>query len=117
MEDKKINTLFEEIKDEVSNYVSKRIELAKLQGFAKGSKAMASVAYTLFIFSCVVFALGFILITLAVFLGEEFGRMSIGFAIVSGLTLLVVIVALLAKKSFIKRLTNIVVALLMDEDK
>ena len=116
MEEKRVSTLFEEMKDDLSGYISNRFKLLKLQTYAKTSKTSALIGYGLIIIFSVLLALCMILTTLAIYLGEVFESMSLGFAIVSVLTILIVVVIILTRKSIKSKLTNIVVSLLMDDD-
>lgn len=117
MEDKKVSTLFEEMKDDVSDYVSNRLRLFKLQTYAKTSKSGASLIYTITAILLVLFAINFVFITLAIYLGEVLESMSLGFAIVSLFSIIVVIIIIMARKSIRSGLTNIIVSFLMDDDK
>ncbi len=116
MEEKKVSTLFEEIKDDLSVYISNRLKLLKLQTYAKTSKTSALLGYGIIIIFSVLLALCMVRTTLALYLGELLESMSLGFAIVSVLTILIVVVVILTRKSIKNRLTNIVVSLLMDDD-
>ncbi len=117
MEDKKVSTLFEEMKDDLSDYVSKRLRLLKLQTYTKTSKSGASLIYTIVAILLVLFALNFVFITLAIYLGEILESMSLGFAIVSLFAILIVAIIIMARKSIRRRLTNMIVSSLMNDDK
>ena len=54
--------------------------------------------------------------TLAIYIGELLESMSLGFAIVSAFTIIIVLIAILSRKSVKNKLTNIIVSLLMDDD-
>lgn len=116
MGEKKVSTLFEEMKDDLSIYISNRFQLLKLQTYAKTSKTSALLLYgVIFIFS-IFLALCMIFTTLAIYIGEILENMSLGFAIVSAVTILIVLIVTLARKSIKNKLTNIIVSLLMDDD-
>ena len=116
MEEKKVSTLFEEIKDDLSGYVSNRLEMLKLETYAKVSKTSALLGYGLIIVLLSLFAMSLIFTTLALYLGELLESISLGFAIVSLFTILIVIVIILVRKSIKNGLTNIIVSFLMDDD-
>ncbi len=116
MEEKKVSTLFEEMKDDLSVYISNRFKLLKLQTYAKTSKTSAFLIYGLIIIFSIMLALCMIFTTLGIYLGEVLESTSLGFAIVSAFTILIVVVIILARKSIKSSLTNIVVSLLMDDD-
>lgn len=116
MEEKKASTLFEEMKDDLSEYVSNRLKLLKLQTYAKTSKTSALLGYGVIIIFSLLLALCMTFTTLAIYLGELLESMSLGFAIVSAVTIVIVVVIILARKSIKNKLTNIMVSLLMDDD-
>ncbi len=116
MEEKKVSTLFEEMKDDLSEYVSNRLKLLKLQTYAKTSKTSALLGYGVIIIFSILLTLCMVLTTLAIYLGELLESMSLGFAIVSLFTILIVVVVILTRKSIKNKLTNIIVSLLMDDD-
>lgn len=116
MEEKKISSLYEEIKDDFSKYVTNRLKLFKLESYAKISQAASFLIYIFAIISLVVFVASFILITLALYLGEVLGIISLGFAIVTALLIFLVIVIMLARKSIKRKLRNVIISLLMDDD-
>ena len=116
MEEKKVSTLFEEMKDDLSGYVSNRLKLLKIQTYAKTSKTSALLGYGVIIIFSILLTLCMVLTTLAIYLGELLESMSLGFAIVSLFTILIVVVVILTRKSIKNKLTNIIVSLLMDDD-
>ena len=62
MEEKKVGTLFEEMKDDLADYVSDRLRLFKLQTYAKTSKSGAALIYTIVAILLILFALNFVFI-------------------------------------------------------
>lgn len=117
MEEKKVGTLFEEMKDDLADYVSDRLRLFKLQTYAKTSKSGAALIYTIVAILLVLFALNFVFIALAIFLGEILGSLSLGFAIVALFTIIVVAIIIRTRKSIRRGLTNRIVSSLMNDDK
>jgi len=117
MEEKKVSTLFEEMKDDLSGYVSNRLKLFKLQTYSKTSKSGALLLYAFIITMLILFALNLVFITVAIYLGEILESMSLGFGIVSSFTILVVLIIAMARKPIKRSLTNIIVSFLMDDDK
>lgn len=116
MEEKKVSTLFEEMRDDVSNYISSSFELGKLEVFEKVSLGSAAVSYGLIIAGIALVAIFFALVTAAVYLGELLGSLWAGFGIVSAFSILVLLILLLFKKQFNKRVTNVVIRFLMTQD-
>ena len=117
MEEKKVSTLFEEMKYDLSDYVSNRLRLLKLNTYSKTSKGGAALLYSIAAILLILFALNLVFITLAIYLGEVLKSMSLGFAIVALFAVLIVIVIIMARKSIKNSLTNSIVSSLMDDDK
>ena len=117
MEEKKVGTLFEEMKDDLADYVSDRLRLFKLQTYAKISKSGAALIYTFVAILLILFALNFAFITLAIFLGEILGSLALGFAIVALFAIIVVAIIIKTRKSIRRGLTNRIVSSLMNDDK
>ncbi|MDD2512350.1 MAG: phage holin family protein [Proteiniphilum sp.] len=116
MEDKKVSTLFEEMRDDVSRYITSTLELGKLEAFEKISLGSSAITYGLILGGVALFALLFLFITLALYLGELLQNAWAGFGIVTGFALLVLLVMLLMGKPFKKKVTNQVVRFLMNKD-
>ena len=116
MEDKTVSTLFEELKEDVSKYANDTIQLVKLQAFEKIGIGSANTAYSVLLIFFVLLALSLILITVGFYLGELFQSNWIGFGIVSGVTLLLLFILLLSKKSITKSITNKIIEFLMEDE-
>ena len=117
MEEKKVSTLFEEMKEELADYVSKRLRLFKLQSYSTTSKTGALLLYSIGIILLIVLVLSFIFTTLALYLGELLNSLPIGYAIVSLLTILFVMIIIKSKKSIVNSITNMIASSLMNDDK
>ena len=116
MEEKKVSTLFEEMRDDVSNYISSSLELGKLEVYEKVSLGSAAISYGLILAGITVIALFFTLVTAALYLGELLENPWAGFGIVSAFSILVLLIMLLLKKHFNKKITNGVIRFLMAQD-
>jgi membrane-bound ClpP family serine protease len=116
MEDKTVSTLFEELKENVSKYANDTIQLVKLQVFEKIGIGSGKTAYNILLIFFVLFALSLILITVGFYLGELFRSNWIGFGIVSVVTLLLLFILLLSKKSITKSITNKIIEFLMEDE-
>ena len=116
MEEKKVSTLFEEMRDDVTNYITNSLELGKLAAFEKISKGSSNISYFIVIGVVVFIAVFMLLITLALYLGQLLENMWAGFGIVSAAMLLILLVLILTKKSFKNSVTNKVVTFLMEQD-
>ena len=116
MEEKKVSTWFEEMREDIANYITSTLELGKLEIYEKISLGSSIISYGLIVSGIALIALLFALITAALYLGELLQSLWTGFAIVTGFTLFVLLILLLVKKPFKKRCTNKVVRFLMEKD-
>lgn len=116
MEEKKVSTLFEEMRDDISKYISSSLELGKLEVYEKVSLGSAAISFGLIIAGIALVAIFFALVTLALYLGELLESLWAGFGIVSAFSILVVLIMLLLKKSFKKKVTNGVIRFLVTQD-
>jgi hypothetical protein len=116
MEEKKVSTLFEDMRDDVSSYISGTLELGKLEVYEKISIGSASAAYGLIIAGIALFALVFVFITSAFYLAEILVSTWMGFGIVTLAAILLMFILLLLKKPVKRMITNSVVAFLMKKD-
>ncbi|MDR0422413.1 MAG: phage holin family protein [Proteiniphilum sp.] len=115
MEEKKVSTLFEDMRDDVSHYISSSFELGKLEVFEKISLGSAATGYALTVAGIILITLFFILLTLALYLGELLQNLWTGFGIVTALALLVLLTVLLLKKPFKRKITDEVIRFLMED--
>ncbi|MDD2328325.1 MAG: phage holin family protein [bacterium] len=116
MEEKKVSTLFEEMRDDVSRYITSTLELGKLEVYEKISLGSSAITYGLILGGVSLFALLFLFITVALYLGDLLQNSWAGFGIVTAFALLVLTVMLLVGKPFKKKMTNKVVRFLMESD-
>lgn len=116
MEEKKVSTLFEEMRDDISNYISSSLELGKLEVYEKVSLGSAAISYGLIIAGIALVAFFFALVTAALYLAELLESLWAGFGIVSAFSILVLLIMLLLKKRFNQKISNGVVRFLMTQD-
>src|SRR5690554_2291482 len=98
MEEKKVSTLFEDMRDDIGKYITSTLELGKLSAFEKISIGSSAFLYGLMLGAIALIALLFIFITAGLYLGELLNSYWQGFVIVSGFTIFVIIILLLCKK-------------------
>lgn len=116
MEEKKVSTLFEEMRDDVANYIRSTLELVKLETYEKVGIGLSSIVYGLIIGGILLIALLFIFLTVGFFLGKILENNTLGFAIVAGCAIIVTVVMLLLKKTFKTSVANRAVRFLMDRE-
>lgn len=116
MEEKKVSTLFEEMRDDVTNFISSSLELGKLEVYERVSLGSAVLSYGLIIGGIALIAIFFGLVAAALYLGELLQNYWAGFGIVAAFSILVLLILLLFKKQFSKTVTNNVVRFLRAQD-
>ena len=116
MEEKKVSTLFEDMRDDVSSYISNTFELGKLEVYEKISIGSAATAYGLIIAGTSLFALVFVFVTAAFYLAEVLGSTWMGFGVVALAAILFVLALKLFGKCIKRMITNRVVSFLMKKD-
>ena len=94
MEEKKVSTLFEEMRDDIGKYINSTLELGKLEAFEKFSLGSSAFLYGLIIAGAGLLASLFILVTAGLYLSELLDSLWLGFGIVAAFTLLVLIILL-----------------------
>ena len=113
MEEKKVSSLFEDIRDDVSSYISGTIELGKLEVYEKISIGSAATAYGLMIAGVSLFALVFVFITSAFYLAEVLDSTWKGFGVVALAGIFLVLILKLFRNGIKRMITNRVVSFLM----
>ena len=116
MEEKKVSTLFEEMRKDISNFINSTLELGKLEVFEKISLSASAIVYGLMLGSALVIALLFILVTAGLYLGEMLQSYWIGFGVVAAFALLITLIILISGRPFKKKFTSRVVRFLMKND-
>ena len=116
MEEKKVSTWFEEIREDIANYITSTFELGKLEIFEKISQASSSISYVLMLSGVALVIFLFVLIATALYLGELLQSSWMGFALVALFALLVLLILLMVKKPFKRRCTNKAVRFLMHKE-
>ena len=116
MEERKVSTWFEQIREDIVNYITSTLELGKLEVYEKISQASSIISYSLILSGVALVIFLFVLIAAALYLGELLQSSWMGFAIVAAFALLVLLILLMVKKPFKKRCTNNVVRFLMHKE-
>lgn len=116
MEDKTVTGLFEEMKSDVTSYVTNTIEIVKLEAFEKASKGTASAAIILFLACFVFLILALALLTLGFYLADVFDSNWKGFGIVTLGAIVLTLVLLLIKKPLKNSIINSVIKFLQRQE-
>ncbi len=116
MEEKKVSTLFEEMRDDISNYIHSTLELGKLESYEKISLGSSAIIYGFILTGLALIAVLFFFVTAGLYLGELLQSQWMGFGIVALFAIFVVLILLLIKKPAKKNFTNRIVQFLMKQD-
>jgi len=116
MEEKKVSTLFEEMRDDISNYVNTTLELGKLEVIEKISISASAVVHALMLSGALLILHFLLLITAAFYLSVLFQNFWIGFGIIAAFALLVTLIIFISGKTFKQKFTSRVVSFLMKSD-
>lgn len=116
MEEKTVTSLFDEMKSDVTSYVTNTIEIVKLDAFEKASKATATAVYTWVVVRFVFLTLGLSLITLAFYLADVFDSNWKGFGAVALGAIFITLILLLIKKSFQNSIVNSAIKFLLRKE-
>lgn len=116
MEEKTVTGLFEEMKSDVTNYVTNTAGIVKLEIFEKLSKATATTATTLLLggFMFLIFVLA--LLTLGFYLADILGSNWKGFGVITLATILLTFILLLIKKPLESSIINSVIKFLQHKE-
>jgi hypothetical protein len=93
--DHNLSSLLEDARLELLSYINKRIRLFKLDACEKASLSASILGYRLIVAAIISFALFFILLGLAFFVGELLGSLAAGFGIMSLFSLFLLLVVFL----------------------
>lgn len=117
-DEKDLKEYFDQIKDDLTGYTSKRLELLKLKAYGKVSIGASFVMYSLFILILIVLILLLCLLVLGFFFSELLNSYTAGFGILVGITLLLLLIFRVAGKSIRRLFMNMVVGLIrkIEED-
>lgn len=116
--EKESREIFSELKQDVSAYVELKLELLKLSTYERTGKVIAVLSYGVVLLFLAFFAILFIFLALGFFLGDWFGSIGAGFAVVAILYILLIGVILLNKNRISAKVLNIVIgALTANDDK
>lgn len=116
-EKKDFETLFSEIKTDLTSYLNKRLTIIKLKTYEKGS-----ISGSYIVFGAIVLMMSFsifllILLCLGFFLGELLNSSAAGFGILVLATLIMLIIFIANGKRIRRVITNSIVSLIKDIEK
>lgn len=116
MEEKTVTSLFDEMKSDVTNYVTNTIEIVKLETFEKLSKGVATTSFTLVLFFFVFLILSLAFLTLGFYLADVLGSNWKGFGVVTLGAIFITVILLLIKKPIKSSIINSVISFLQRKE-
>lgn len=105
-EDKDLNTLFEDLKDEVIDYVNKKFRYFKLYTFEKISIILSLIGLAIVVLILTIGMLFFGLLGIAFLIGEILNSFAGGFGILFGCMFLCLILVVIFQKKIRRFLMN-----------
>lgn len=114
--EKESGEIFRELKEDLSAYVELKLELLKLNTYERISKVIAVLSYGVILLFLAFFAILFIFLALGFFLGDLFGSVGTGFAVVAVLYMLLIGIILRNKHIINEKVLNVVIAALTTND-
>lgn len=101
--------LIDESKIDLSNYIEKRLALAKLKVYEKIASASSYIVYSLIISVLGLILAGLFLFGIAIFIGEALHNYSAGFGILILIILTMMILVFLCRKSLRRYFVNMTI--------
>lgn len=116
MEDKSFGTFTREVREEIKEYINARIEYSRLLLYEKSAR-ITSIAVMLLSLSLVaVFVLLFLSLTAAIFIGDLLHNVGSGYAIVTGIDLIILLLMIRNRKKIQDAIMQKVLISLLEED-
>ncbi|MFR9166752.1 MAG: phage holin family protein [Dysgonomonas sp.] len=120
-EQKDLGTLVDQIKKDLSSYLNNRLERFKLKSYEKISISGSFIVYGLIIFFLLFNIFFLVLLSLGFLIGEWLNSPAAGFAILIGISLIILVICLFNGKRIRRYFTNLVVSIIRkvetDEEK
>ncbi len=114
--DKDFNTLFADIKKDLTAYITLKLEILKLDVYEKSSMYSSLLLYGLILLMVVFFAFLFLFVALGVYLGQLLDSYGTGMIIIAGLYFITLLVLLWQRKKIQNWLVNLFVEQIIQED-
>ena len=109
-------TFARELKQDISTYVELRLEYTKLIAYEKVSKLIGASSSLLMIVFFAFFGFFFFSFTMGYYLGQVTGSVALGFGIISGIYIILLIIIGLSRKKIEAIISNRVAAVLIEDD-
>jgi uncharacterized membrane protein YdjX (TVP38/TMEM64 family) len=109
-------TFAKELKQDISTYVEMRLEYSKLIAYEKISKLIGASSSLILIVFFAFFGFFFLSFTMGYYLGQVTGSLALGFGIITGIYLILLVIIGLSKKKIEAIISNRVAAILIEDD-
>ncbi len=113
-DDRSLKGLIDKIRVELTEYVETRISLFKLEAYEKGSIVGSYIVFGLILAFIILLLTIFVLATLAIAISIALKSFVAGFAIVTGVIILMLLLLILNAKSIRTRMTNSILSIISD---
>ncbi len=114
--DKNFNTLFADIKKDLTAYITLKLEILKLDIYEKSSVFSSLLLYGLILILVVFFSVLFLFLALGLYIGQILNSFGTGMALVAVLYIIAFAILLWKRKSIQNWLTNLFVEQITQED-
>jgi len=113
---KEAETVFHELKDDISAYAELKLELLKINAYERISKVIAILSYGLLLFALVFITLLFIMLAIGFLFSQWLDSIAAGIGIVAAFYVILVVVVINNKKRISLKVTNIIISALTSID-
>ena len=113
--EKDFNTLFADIKKDLTAYITLKLEILKLDVYEKSSLFSSLLLYGLIVSLVVIFAFLFLFLGLGLYIGELLHSLGTGIVIIAVLYIITLVILLWQKKRIQKWLVNLFVKQIIQE--
>ncbi len=116
-EKKDFDTLFAEVKTDLTSYLSKRLEVIKLKAYEKGSMSGSYIVFGAIVLMMSLSIFLLILLGLGFFLGELLNSLAAGFGILILATILILALFIANGKRVRRVITNFIISIIKEIEK
>ncbi len=114
--EKNLADVFTDVKKDVTTYLDLRLKLLKLETYEKTGKIAAVMSFVFVILFIVFFAVLFLFLGLGYHLGNLLDNQALGMTLIGSIYLLILIIAILFRKSFMSKIFSLFIAELTADD-
>ena len=114
--EKNFNTLFTDIKKDLTAYITLKLEILKLDVYEKSSIFSSLLLYGLILLLVVFFAFLFLFLALGLYMGQLLNSYGTGMVLVAVLYIIIFAILLWQRKRIQNWLTNLFVGQIIQED-